>query len=109
MDSRKVFGNLGEDFASKFLESKGHYILSRNYSSKWGEIDIISLFQKELFFVEVKSRTSIDMGYPAQSVDRRKLAKINRTARDYLSKYSGRVNRWSFKIIEIYVNEIDRL
>lgn len=109
MDSRKVFGNLGEDFACKYLQSKGHYILSRNYSSKWGEIDIISLYHKELFFVEVKSRSRIDMGYPAEAVNRLKMARMNRTAHDYLDKFRGGFDRWSLKIVEVYINEIDYL
>lgn len=109
MENRRALGNLGEDFACQFLIDKGHKIIIRNYSCRWGEIDIISLCNGELFFVEVKTRRSIAMGYPSESVTEKKLTKMRRAASDFLAKSNFRYPKWSFKVIEIYVNEIDEL
>lgn len=109
MDMRHSLGKLGEDFAASYLVSKGHKILKRNYSSRFGEIDIISLRNKELFFVEVKTRSSITMGYPSQAVDKRKLSHMEWTALNYLNKSNISYDAWSFKVIEVLINEIDEL
>ena len=47
---------IGEDIASEWLTKKGFVILDRNYSRKWGEIDIVARGTGNLLhFVEVKS------------------------------------------------------
>lgn len=53
---KRKTGDLGEDLAVKFLEKKGYKIIERNYWRPWGEIDIITEKNKNLHFIEVKSR-----------------------------------------------------
>jgi len=48
-------GEIGENIAVKFLMKHGFAILERNYTKKWGEIDIIAKKSNKLYFVEVKS------------------------------------------------------
>ena len=49
----------GEDLATEFLTKKGYKILERNFEANQGEIDIIAKDNKELVFVEVKTRTDM--------------------------------------------------
>ncbi|WP_394896049.1 YraN family protein, partial [Clostridium baratii] len=37
----KDIGNYGEDLASSYLINKGYKIIDRNFSNRFGEIDII--------------------------------------------------------------------
>ena len=67
-NTRKI-GDLGESIACKYLKNKGFSIIERNYSRKWGEIDIVARGTSQPFnnedvshgtserihFVEVKS------------------------------------------------------
>ena len=53
---RRDLGKKGEDIACRLLEEKGHTILERNWRSGHLEIDIISLDQDGIHFVEVKAR-----------------------------------------------------
>ena len=53
-ESQKT-GEIGENIAVRFLMKHGHMILDRNYTKKWGEIDIISEKDGKLYFSEVKS------------------------------------------------------
>lgn len=55
MSEHLKVGNTGEEVAAKFLESKGHRIIGRNYRRKWGELDIISRENNITHFVEVKT------------------------------------------------------
>ena len=47
-DHNKKTGSLGENMATMFLVKHGFEILDRNYSKKWGEIDIVA--KKTMFF-----------------------------------------------------------
>lgn len=42
MAKHNELGKLGEKIAAEFLEKKGFVIVERNYSKKWGELDIIA-------------------------------------------------------------------
>lgn len=109
MDKRQSLGKLGEEFATSYLISKGYRIIKRNYSSRYGEIDVIALRDHELFFIEVKARSSLKMGYPSESVNKRKLQHLEMTARDFLRRTNWDDYNYNFKIIEILVNEIDEM
>lgn len=76
-------GKLAEDFASKFISSKGYVILDRNFKSRFGEIDIIALDGDTLVFVEVKARWSKKFGAPEEAVTPQKISKIIKTGEYY--------------------------
>ncbi len=58
--SHLEIGKLGENIATRKLESLGYRILARNYRKKHGEIDIVCEAREETkrgtYFVEVKSK-----------------------------------------------------
>ncbi len=69
-------GKAGEDRAAEYLIKNGYTIIERNLRIGGSEIDIIATKEDFLVFVEVKSRLSIDFGYPEEFVDERKIKKI---------------------------------
>ncbi len=82
--SRAVFAAYCEDLAAGFLRRRGYRILSRNYRTRGGEIDIVAAAGKEIVFVEVKGKRGEDFGTPEEMVDRRKMACIVSAALVYL-------------------------
>ena len=50
-----LFGKSSEDLACEFLLKNGCEILARNFSSKFGEIDVIAKKDGILRFVEIKA------------------------------------------------------
>jgi putative endonuclease len=80
--STRNLGLLGEQIASKYLENLGFKILEKNFHSKFGEIDIVAIYQDVLVFVEVKTRWSEKFGLPEESITPWKIRKIIKTA-DY--------------------------
>lgn len=85
---RQQRGRWGEDFACAYLERQGLRLISRNYSSRYGEIDLIMQQQQILVFVEVRYRRSASHGSSAESVNFRKQQKIILTAQEYLQTLS---------------------
>ena len=82
----KTIGNKGEDLAADYLKRKGYRIVSRNFKTLFGEIDIIAEDRNTLVFVEVKTRTDDSFGHPFEAVHRRKQEKMKRVALSYLKK-----------------------
>lgn len=72
-------GKRGEELAVRYLRSHGYRILTRNFRSKFGEIDIIGLDGKTLVFIEVKTRWSKKFGPPEEAVTPWKLKSIIKT------------------------------
>ncbi len=80
-------GELGEKLACLYLQRKGYTILSRNYHSRWGEIDIIAKVGTYIVFAEVKTRAPNAIAPPEEAVGTAKRRKIIRTAQQYLTAF----------------------
>ena len=65
----KITGSQGEAIAQKFLKDQGYKILATNFTCKIGEIDIIAQQKKTIVFVEVKTKSNLDFGYPREMVN----------------------------------------
>lgn len=86
MDDRKRKGQRAEDVAEFFLYSRGLKIIERNFSSRWGEIDIIAKDGKFVVFVEVRSSFEGPTVHPLESITKKKQSRILKTATWYLKK-----------------------
>ncbi|MGB9679012.1 MAG: YraN family protein [Thermoanaerobacteraceae bacterium] len=104
--NNKILGNLGENIASEYLKNSGYKIIKKNFKCKIGEIDIIAKYKNTIYFIEVKTRTSIKYGVPAESVNFYKQARIIKVAQFYLSQNPIFDNLpIGFDVIEIYINK----
>lgn len=102
--TNKEIGELGEKLAQKFLESDGYKIICQNFKAIQGEIDIIARDKYGIIiFVEVKTRTSLNFGKPAEAVNKNKLEHIIKTARYYLHINQIEDNTMRFDIIEVFI------
>ena len=82
---RKKLGNIGEELASKYLESQGYKVLHRNYRTKMGEIDIIAEKNGTTYFVEVRSINNTLFAHPAQTLSPAKLNHLRKAIYMYLA------------------------
>jgi putative endonuclease len=93
-------GAAGEVLAARFLRDKGYTLLTSNYHSRFGEIDIIACDREYIAFVEVKTRQEGALYAPKEAVTRAKQQRILKTAAVYLSRHpTGLQPR--FDVIEI--------
>jgi putative endonuclease len=105
---KQKIGELGENMAVKFLVKHGFLILDRNYTKKWGEIDIIAEKEHRLYFIEVKSVSHLPTeGYyrAEDNMHPWKLQRLSRTIQTYLlSKNVPEEKEWQVDLLVIYLN-----
>jgi putative endonuclease len=99
--NNKSFGEWGEDYAVLYLKRKGYKIINRNFSSRFGEIDIIATEGTTLVFVEVKSRYSNKFGEPVEAVTPTKLKKIIMTGYYYIQKNKLKAPKMRVDVVSI--------
>ena len=97
----KITGQCGEDFAARFLVKNKYKIIERNHRNKIGEIDIIATKDEDLVFVEVKTRSSLNFGTPAEAVTYYKKRSFVNAAKWYLMNNPCDMNI-RFDIIEVF-------
>lgn len=101
MNSRES-GAKWEKTAETFLLDRGLKLLERNFSSRFGEIDLVMEDGETLVFVEVKYRKLERHGSAAEAVTIHKQNRISRTAGWYLVKNPQRANQFCrFDVISI--------
>ena len=103
MNTKQQIGKIGEDLATKYLSSSGYRILERNYRGKQGEIDIIATEKNKIIFVEVKARTNLKYGRPAEAVTKTKQIHIEQTAKYYVCKNKLENKQIRFDVVEVYL------
>ncbi len=99
--NRRDYGAAGERSARDYLAAKGAKVLEMNFRRPTGEIDIVARLKKTLLFVEVKRRSSLRYGRPAEAVNAAKQAHILRTAQLYLQENGLEDAPVRFDVIEI--------
>ncbi len=80
-------GFASEQQACNFLKNKGLKLITQNYRSPFGEIDLIMQEKDVLVFVEVRLRSYTDYGTALESIDSRKQQKLLKSAVHYLQKH----------------------
>lgn len=82
---KDTIGAWGEHLAALWLRRHGRKVLYRNYRAPHGgEVDIVARHGKFLTFVEVKTRTSMERGRPAEAVTPAKEQLVLRGANAWL-------------------------
>lgn len=92
IDPRQSLGKLGESLACDELRRLGYSILATRHRTRFGEIDIVSIRDGRVAFVEVKARRSPRYGGAVEAVTSAKRRRIAAMALDYLA-YAGRLDQ----------------
>lgn len=92
--------NIGEKIAQLFLLKKKYSIRQTNVRYHCGEIDIVAKKGKTLIFIEVKTRTNWQFGYPEEAFTFQKQQKLTEAINTYLFK-NNIENSWQIDLITI--------
>ncbi|TMG49693.1 MAG: YraN family protein [Chloroflexi bacterium] len=77
-------GISGEALAEDHLRGLGYEIVGRDVRTPLGQLDLVARDGATLVFVEVKTRAGHGFGLPQESVDARKIRKLQQLALYYL-------------------------
>jgi len=83
---RRDIGARAEELAAAYLVARGLIVVTRNFRTRRGEIDIIARDRDTLVFVEVRLRSRATFGGAASSITPAKQARLLAAARGYLAK-----------------------
>jgi putative endonuclease len=114
--SKKQLGNIGEEKALQYLKSQGLKLITKNFFSRFGEIDLIMLDKSHqlnkinsyLVFIEVRSRKDMGFGSALESITYAKQKKLRKTADFFFLKnvnYSKIPARFDVILIPPTTNE----
>ena len=88
--------------AARYLTEQGYTILSRNYRTPAGELDIIAHEGEAIVFVEVKTRRTSSFGTPQEAVTPAKAAHIIAAAQHYLQDTAQIEGNWRIDVVAVF-------
>lgn len=112
MAEHNEIGKLGEKITKTFLMKHGFSVIGTNYSSRYGEIDIIAKKDSKIRFIEVKSVKVRDFlklkalaVSPQDNLTRSKWSKLVVSVETYLRhKNVPRETKWQMDLACVYIN-----
>jgi putative endonuclease len=87
---RLRLGASGEDRAAAWYEGNGYEVLDRNWRCREGELDLVCHRDGVIVFSEVKTRSSLVYGHPAEAVTPAKQRKVRQVATRWLGAHRDR-------------------
>jgi putative endonuclease len=104
MTYQRRIGNLGEGIAADYLKDQGYLWLDSNFTTPYGELDLVFFDQDSIVFVEVKTRTSKTYGVPESSITQVKLERIQNAGLLWLEAHPDCVDDWRIDVVAILLN-----
>ena len=98
-------GRSAETFAAAALEDRGMTIVTRNFRTRFGEVDLVALAGETLVFVEVRARRSRAFVTPAETVMGEKSRRLIVACQQFLQDTEVRWSDWRIDVASV---ELDR-
>lgn len=113
MSRNLELGALGEDLAARYLSDAGLRIVDRNWRCRHGEVDLVAVDSSDtvgdtIVFVEVKTRSGLGYGSPAESVTHVKQRRIRMLAQRWLAEQDRHWPHVRFDVVAVLVDKYDR-
>ena len=102
MNIKRLIGDKGERKVARLYVSKGYKIIARNFSCRYGELDIVAQKGDTVVIVEVKTRKNNNFAYAKDFVDFKKQHRIKNTTDIFLQKYNLTDCVIRFDVAEVY-------
>jgi putative endonuclease len=109
LSDKKTLGQWGEKRCEKFLKRKGLRILTRNFSCKTGELDLVMVdTDGSIVFVEVRTRVDEKFSSVESSITSAKKARLFRTVRFFLAAHDINDRPFRFDVVTIVLGQKGR-
>jgi putative endonuclease len=102
LSDRAKLGRWGEKRCEQFLQNKGLRPLTRNYSCKMGELDLVMVDPDGvLVFIEVRSRADETFSPAEATVNSAKRERISKAARHFIAAHRIEERPLRFDVITL--------
>ena len=102
-DPRRTLGARGEAIVARWYEQHGYKVVARNWRCREGELDLVLTARGLLVFCEVKTRSSVAFGVPAEAVTPRKQQRIRLLASRWLADNNVRARSLRFDVASVLI------
>jgi putative endonuclease len=107
--SKRTVGIDGEDIAAAWYEAHGYQVLERNWRCREGELDLVVRSGRLVVFCEVKHRTGVGYGLPAEAITREKKQRVRHLAARWLQDAKPRPAEIRFDVAAVLNGELEML
>jgi len=104
-----ALGAWGERVAERRYRRDGYRVLARNWRCPSGEIDLILERRGVVVFSEVKTRSSMAFGLPAEAVDRRRQSRLWAAAATWIRSTGAHPTELRFDVVSVLPGRVERL
>ncbi|HEY2043521.1 MAG TPA: YraN family protein [Jatrophihabitans sp.] len=101
MHLKDALGHYGERVAARCLTDAGLVVLATNWRCPRGEIDIVARDGMTLVICEVKTRSSMTFGDPAEAVGRVKANRLRSLGLQWLADHPGNWDSVRFDVVSV--------
>jgi putative endonuclease len=101
MLAKDAIGRYGERVAARCLRDAGFEVIDTNWRCPRGEIDIVAADGRTLVICEVKTRSSVAFGDPAEAVGFVKSARLRRLGTQWLADHPGAWDEIRFDVVSV--------
>lgn len=104
---RREIGAAGEAAAAAWYGARGYDVLDRNWRCRLGELDLVLRTGRTVVFCEVKARSGVGFGTPAEAVTHEKRRRIRHLAARWLETAPFRPAEIRFDVASVIGGEVE--
>jgi putative endonuclease len=107
--ARRRLGAAGESAAAAWYVAHGYELLDRNWRCAAGEIDLVLRKGTTLVICEVKTRSTLAYGCPAEAVTPAKRVRLRRLAASWLATHRQHAPTVRFDVASVVDSHVEVL
>jgi putative endonuclease len=104
---RLALGASGETSVAAWYEAHGYTVLARNWKVRAGELDLVVRRGRVVVFCEVKTRSTLDFGSPAEAVRDTKRRRVRHLAALWLESAPRRPAEIRFDVATVVGDDVE--
>jgi putative endonuclease len=105
--ARRALGIAGEDAVAAWYEANGYEVVARNWRCRDGELDLIVRRNRTIVFCEVKARSTVAFGVPAEAVNHLKRQKLRVLASKWIDDSPIRPREIRFDVASVVGDAVE--
>ncbi len=103
----QALGRSGEQRVARWYQEQGYEVVERNWRCSEGEVDLILTTGHIIVFCEVKTRSSLAFGHPAEAVGPAKQRRLRHLAARWFRENPSRSGQPRFDVAAVLPGSVE--